>query len=113
MLVIEDEAMHSMFIKNTLLDAGVGRVTCAQIVSAARAEIGRTKFDMIFLDVNLADRNDGWCIATIVSELAPRRPLIFYSTAQPDSIPKCASAYGQIVGKSFTTEDIFKAIGAG
>ena len=113
MLVIEDEAMHSMFIKNTLLDAGVGRVTCAQIVSAARAEIGRTKFDMIFLDVNLADRNDGWYIATIVSELAPRRPSIFYSTAQPDSIPKCASACGQILGKPFTTEDILKAIGAG
>jgi len=70
-------------------------------VAAAMAELETLKPDILVLDVQLADRSDGWAIAELVTELSPRPPAIVFSTGAPERIPAKVAELGAILAKPY------------
>ncbi|WP_338467416.1 response regulator [Novosphingobium sp. ZN18A2] len=105
-LIVEDNALLALEMEQALLDAGAeSAATCPDVAGAMR-EIERHQPDILVLDVTLADRGDGWAIAVLAVETAINPPLIIFSTAQPDRIPRQIRDLGHVLEKPFAMEDL-------
>ena len=110
-LLVEDDAILAMALEDALLRAGAGRVTiCASVEQTMRALDSDERPDAIVLDVHLADRDDGWALAELVTMLGPRPPRIAFSTGSPESIPANVAALGPVFVKPYDPDDLVAAL---
>ncbi|QKG70429.1 response regulator [Erythrobacter mangrovi] len=109
-LVVEDDAVLGLAIEQALEDAGVARVEICSSTEQALAALRRSTPNVIVLDVHLADRDDGWAIAELVTTLGPDSPRIIFSTGKPDDIPANVAAMGCIMEKPYDTATLVKVL---
>ena len=100
-LIVEDDALLAMNLEDALLAGGAEAVVVCDTVSAAMAELEKLKPDILILDVQLADRDDGWAMAELVTALSPRPPAIIFSTGAPERIPEKVSQLGAVLAKPY------------
>ena len=105
-LVVEDEALVAMMVEEILSDAGFAKVTLSRTTDEALATLREAMPDLVMLDVHLADRDDGWAIAELLEEAAPRRPRIIFATGTPQDIPERIKEMGPVLAKPYTTEEL-------
>ena len=109
-LVVEDDALISMSIEAALLDAGVPDVEVCADTDQALAALRRDQPDVIVLDVHLADTDNGWAVAELVSTLGPGRPRIIFSTGLPSAIPENIAEMGCILEKPYDPKRLVEAL---
>ena len=100
-LIVEDDPLLAMSLEDALRDGGAERVVVCDSVAAAMAELDKLKPDILILDVQLADRGDGWAMAELVHELSPRPPAIVFSTGAPERIPAKVAELGAVLAKPY------------
>ena len=110
-LVVEDDAILSMTIEDTLSDAGVAKVELCSSTEQALDALRRKRPDVIVLDVHLADRDDGWAVAELVRTLGPEAPRIVFSTGAPQDIPEEIAALGCVLEKPYDSAVLVKLLG--
>jgi len=110
-LIVEDEALLAAAIEETLRGAGATSVDVCSTTEAALAALNKNPPDVLILDVNLADRSDGWAIAELVAELNPRQPQIVFSTGSPERIPPAIAELGSVLAKPYAPEDLIAVLG--
>ncbi len=109
-LIVEDDGLIALDLAEALTDAGAEKVAICPSVAAALGELERFKPDVLVLDVHLADRDDGWTLAELVSQLSARPPLIVFSTGAPGSIPVAIAGMGHVLAKPFPPEDLVRLV---
>ncbi|MGN6498583.1 MAG: response regulator [Tsuneonella sp.] len=105
-LVVEDDAILAMSIEAALVDAGAAAVHVCSTTSDALAALREHKPDGMVLDVHLADRDDGWAIAELVSEVGPNPPRIVFSTGAPRDIPAQIAELGPVLEKPYSFAEL-------
>lgn len=105
-LIVEDDAILAMAIEDALREAGAEDVVVCSTTSEALAALRANRIDAMVLDVHLADRDDGWAIAELVSEVGPHPPRIVFSTGAPDDIPGEIAELGPILVKPYAPGDL-------
>ncbi len=105
-LIVEDDALLAAALADAFVDAGVKDVRTSSTTAQAMAEIGDFAPQVMVLDVNLADRSDGWSLAELAQELFDRQPLIIFSTGSPDAIPEHVRQLGTVFAKPYNPEDV-------
>jgi DNA-binding response OmpR family regulator len=109
-LVVEDDALLAMQLEDALNDGGAEEVVVCDSVVTAMAHLERMKPDILILDVHLADRDDGWTMAELVTQLSPNPPVIVFSTATPETIPERIAKLGAVMGKPYRTEALIATL---
>ena len=110
-LLVEDDAILALALEDALLEAGTKEVVVCQTMQATmRALNDGPKPDAIVIDVHLADRDDGWAIAELVTFLGPRPPRIIFSTGSPEAIPQEIAELGVIFEKPYDPEELVAAL---
>lgn len=109
-LVVEDEGLLAAAIEQALLDEGAASVAVCSSTEEAMAELHRRPPDVLVLDVNLADRNDGWALAELIVELNPRSPRIVFSTGSPESIPPEIAELGVVLAKPYDPTELIRLL---
>ena len=100
-LIVEDDPMLAMSLEDALIAGGAVKVVVCDSVAAAMAELEALKPDILVLDVQLADRDDGWAMAELVTALSPRPPAIIFSTGAPERIPEKVAGLGAVLAKPY------------
>lgn len=100
-LIVEDDPLLAMNLEDALLSAGAEVVVVCDGVAGAMEELARLKPDILILDVQLADRDDGWAMAELVTTLSPRPPAIIFSTGAPERIPDHVAQLGAVLAKPY------------
>jgi CheY-like chemotaxis protein len=109
-LIVEDEPLLAAALEQTLRDEGATSVEVCSSTAAALTALNRKPPEVLILDVNLADRNDGWAIAELVVELNPRHPRIVFSTGSPERIPAEIAELGAVLAKPYAPEELVRAL---
>ena len=109
-LVAEDDPILAMSIEDILLGGGAPRVTVVSGTQQALAALDNDMFDVLVLDVHLVDRDDGWAVAELVTQLGPQRPRIVFSTGNPEAIPPQVAELGQVLTKPYAPGDLLEAV---
>lgn len=109
-LVVEDDPVLALDLEATLIERGARAVTICQTTQHALEALEKSEFDAIVLDVNLADRSDGWSVAELVSELGPRPPAIIFATGAPEAIPEDVAELGIVLEKPYDAHALVDAI---
>jgi CheY-like chemotaxis protein len=99
-LVVEDDKVLALSIEAALLDAGASEVVICPSIACTMGALERGA-QAIVLDVHLADRDDGWALAELVSLLGPTPPRIVFSTGSPEDIPPEIAEMGPIFEKPY------------
>ncbi len=105
-LLVEDDPILALSLQDFLQHAGIADVRMCATTEAALQELREAIPDIILLDVHLADRDDGWAIAELVSGLTPNAPKIIFSTASPQDIPASIAEMGPILEKPYEPDDL-------
>ena len=79
---------------------------------AALEALRRSRPDVVVLDVQLADRDDGWAIAELIDSVGPQPPRIVFSTGAPDRIPPQVAELGTVLEKPYDPRDLVRAVAA-
>jgi CheY-like chemotaxis protein len=109
-LVVEDDGLIALDIAEALFEAGADPViTCASIAEAMQ-HLSRQVPSVLVLDVHLADRDDGWALAELATQLGGARPLVVFTTAAPGSIPPSAAMLGHVLAKPFHTDELIALV---
>ncbi len=110
-LLVEDDAILALALEDALLRAGAGKVTiCSSVEQTVRVLDREPRPDAMVIDVHLADRDDGWALAELVTMLGPRPPRIAFSTGSPEDIPANVAALGPVFGKPYDPDDLVAAL---
>lgn len=109
-LVIEDDALISQMLHDTLEDAGVTDIGMYVSVAAAIVELRDAGPDILILDSQVADRSDGWAVAELVQALSLKKCAIVFATGSPEAVPPHVAALGAVVEKPYTPQHIIAAI---
>lgn len=109
-LIVEDDALLAMSLEDALLDGGAEKVVVCGSVAAAMAELQNLRPDILILDVHLADRDDGWTMAELVTELSPRPPVIVFSTGAPERIPEKIAELGAVMSKPYDPQKLIEVL---
>lgn len=109
-LVVEDEGLLAAAIEQALLEGGAASVAVCSSTQEAMAELHRRPPDALVLDINLADRNDGWALAELVVELNPRQPRIVFSTGSPERIPQEIAELGAVLAKPYDLAELVRML---
>ena len=101
-LLVEDDTVLALALEDALLEGGASEVVICQTMKATMAELEQSgRFDAVVLDVHLADRDDGWALAEIITLLGTKEPHIFFSTGSPDEIPPNIANIGPVFEKPY------------
>ena len=100
-LIVEDDPLLAMSLEDALMAGGAEAVVVCDSVAGAMEELERLKPDILILDVQLADRDDGWAMAELVTTLSPRPPAIIFSTGAPERIPDHVAQLGAVLAKPY------------
>lgn len=109
-LLVEDDALIAVALEGALLDAGARQVTICTTTAEALAALREEKPDAMVLDVHLADRDDGWAIAELVSSVGPNPPRIVFSTGAPQDIPAEIAELGPVLVKPYDYAELIEAL---
>lgn len=109
-LIVEDDAIISQAMAETLQDAGIGDVRFATTTEEALAQLREGRPDALVLDVHLADRADGWSIAELVSVIGPNLPQIIFATGVPGEIPQDIARIGIVLEKPVAKQALLDAL---
>ncbi len=113
-LLVEDDAVLAMALQDALMDGGAEEVIVCHTMKATVAELEKEeKLDAMILDVHLADRDDGWALAELVSMLGPKRPWIAFSTGSPDAIPAEIAEMGPVFEKPYDPKQLVDVLASG
>lgn len=105
-LIVEDDALLATALAEAFTDVGVRDVRVSASTAEAMVEIGDFAPQVLVLDVNLADRSDGWGLAELAEQLFDRPPLIIFSTGSPEAIPEHVRELGIVLAKPYTPEKL-------
>ena len=100
-LVVEDDAILAMTLEQTLEDAGAAAVTVCAAADEALAFLRENKPKVVVLDVHLADSDEGYEIAQLLSAIGPNPPKIIFSTGNPQDIPEDIASMGPVLEKPY------------
>lgn len=109
-LIVEDDGLVALDIAEALTEAGARSVITCASVAEAMAELEKAVPALMVLDVHLADRDDGWALAELATQLGESPPLILFTTATPGAIPATAAGLGKVLPKPFRTEALIAMI---
>ena len=109
-LLVEDDAVLALTLEGALLDAGADEVVICSTMAATVVELERNPPDTIILDVHLADRDDGWALAEVVSLLGPNRPRIAFATGSAADIPPAVKAMGPVFEKPYDPQQVAEVL---
>ncbi|RVQ67094.1 response regulator [Croceicoccus ponticola] len=109
-LVVEDDPILALSIEDILLGAGSPKVTVCASTRQALAALEKEKPDVLVLDVHLVDRDDGWAVAELVTQLGPQPPRIVFSTGNPGAIPPAIASLGTVLTKPYAPEALIEAV---
>lgn len=109
-LVVEDDPVVALLVADTLRDAGAAPVEICATTEAARDALERLCPALVILDVHLADRDDGWALAELLSALGPQTAQVIFATATPEAIPQAVAALGTVLPKPFAPAQLQAAI---
>ena len=110
-LIVEDDPLLAMNLEDALMRGGAETVVVCDTVAAAMEELARLKPDILILDVQLADRDDGWAMAELVTTLSPRPPAIIFSTGAPERIPEHVAQLGAVLAKPYDPAALIAVLG--
>lgn len=108
-LLIEDDAILSLWIEEALIETGSASVRHCTSTEMAMAALRSQTPDLIILDVHLADRDDGWAIAELVDMLGTIKPRIVFSTGSPEEIPETIARMGTVLEKPYSRDEFVAA----
>lgn len=109
-LIVEDDAILCMAMEQALIEGGAKSVISCASTAAAMVELESQRFEAVVLDVRLSDRDDGWTIAELLTQLGPKPPRIVFSTGTPGAIPPEIASLGQILEKPYAPDDLVAAV---
>ncbi|MBA4355390.1 MAG: response regulator [Novosphingobium sp.] len=109
-LVVEDDGLIALDIAEALADAGADPVVTCSSIAEAMEHLSRSVPALLVLDVHLADRDDGWALAELATQLGEARPLVVFTTATPESIPASAAQLGHVLAKPFRTDELIALV---
>jgi len=109
-LIVEDDALLAMSLEDALREGGAEEVVVCGSIAEAMTELERLKPHILILDVFLADRDDGWAMAELVTELSPRPPAIVFSTGAPEKIPAKVAELGAVLAKPYDPAALIAAL---
>ncbi len=109
-LVVEDDAILGMALADALHGGGAKSVEVCASIGDAMTKLETMRFDIVILDVHLADRSDGWALAELVKELGPKPPRIVFSTGSPEAIPQAIAEMGIVLEKPYDPEVLLAAL---
>lgn len=109
-MIVEDDPLLSQDMADAIKDAGAKKVATFSSVADALTAFEKHQPAVLVLDVNLADRGDGWALAELAIQLSPKRPAIVFSTGSPESIPPQIVDMGTLLSKPFPMAVLVKAI---
>lgn len=112
-LLVEDDPILALSMEAALLDGGASEVVICSTMAATMEALEGDSPDAIVLDVHLADRDDGWAVAELVSLLGPRKPRIAFSTGSPEAIPDDIKEMGPVFEKPYDPVQLVEALQAG
>ncbi|AKQ43184.2 response regulator receiver domain protein (CheY-like) [Aurantiacibacter atlanticus] len=112
-LLVEDDPVLAMMLEDAFLQAGASEVVICATMQATVKALDDARPDAIVLDVHLADRNDGWAIAEVVTMLGPTPPRIAFSTGSPQDIPPAIAEMGPIFEKPYDPQALVAELSAG
>ncbi len=112
-LLAEDDAVLAMSLEDALREGGASHVQICSSMAATMAALDKGRFDALVLDVHLADRDDGWALAELVSLLGPERPRIAFSTGSPQSIPPEVAEMGPVFEKPYDPAQLVAELAGG
>lgn len=76
-LIVEDEPIIALMLKETLLNVGYSNITLAHEYDTALQLINDDPFDLVLLDINLEDNKDGIHLAAVVKEEHKNTSVVF------------------------------------
>ena len=101
-LLVEDDGVLALALEDALLRAGAGEVVICSSMRQTMRELDKgARPDAVILDVHLADRDDGWALAELVTVLGPKAPKIVFSTGSPEDIPANVAELGPVFEKPY------------
>jgi len=110
-LLVEDDGLLAMALEEALLRGGAGNVVICSSMQQAMRELDKgDRPDALILDVHLADRDDGWALAELVSLMGSRAPRIAFSTGSPEDIPAEVAAMGPVFEKPYDPDMLVAAL---
>lgn len=105
-LVVEDDAILAMEMAETLTDLGMEEVQTCATTGDAMARLADFRPTVLTLDVNLADRQDGWALAELAQQISETPPVIIFATGSPESVPPRVARLGHVIAKPVNPADI-------
>ncbi|GAB5349186.1 response regulator [Alteriqipengyuania sp. 357] len=109
-LVVEDDAVLALAIEDALLNAGATDVVTAATTARALDTLRDRRFDTVILDVNLADRGDGWAIAELIMALGNVSPKMIFATGSPEVIPADIASLGTVLAKPYDFDELVELV---
>ncbi|AKH42592.1 DNA-binding NtrC family response regulator [Altererythrobacter atlanticus] len=112
-LVVEDDTVLALHIEQALLDAGATKVEICPTIACTMKALDAGPAQAMVIDVHLADRDDGWALAELVTMLGPQRPRIAFSTGSPEDIPPEVAELGPIFEKPYDPAQLAEVLASG
>ena len=109
-LLVEDDPILALSLEDALKDGGAKDVTVCSSMKATMDALEHTNFDAIVLDVHLADRDDGWALAELVTLLGAKPPRIVFSTGSPEDIPANIAEMGPVFEKPYDPAQLVEVL---
>lgn len=109
-IVVEDDARLGSLLQDTLLKSGFDHVEVCPSTACTLGKLRAGSFDAIVLDGHLADTNEGWGLAELVSALAEENTRIVFQTGNPDDIPTHVRSLGPVLTKPYDPRDLVEAL---
>ena len=103
-LIVEDDSLLSLAMEQALSDGGASKVTVCAGTQQALEVLREAKPQVVVLDVHLADSDEGYEIAELLSAIGPNPPKIIFSTGAPQDIPEDIASLGAILEKPYNPE---------
>ena len=109
-LLVEDDPILALSLEDALKDGGAKDVTVCSSMKATMEALEDANFDAIVLDVHLADRDDGWALAELVTLLGAKPPRIVFSTGSPEDIPANIAEMGPVFEKPYDPAQLVEVL---
>ena len=107
-------SLRVLLVIGTMVEMNLGQegylVTWAHDGEAGLDQARGARFDAIVLDVHLADSNEGWEIAELVSALGVSNTRIVFQTGSPEAIPPHIRRMGPVLTKPYDPQDLVAAL---
>ena len=105
-LVVEDDAILALEMAQTLSDLGIEQVATCASTAEAMTLLADFRPTVLTLDVNLADRQDGWALAELATQISATPPVIIFATGSPESVPPRVARLGHVIAKPVDPQDV-------